>query len=62
MNKKDILLLSILTFLTIAIWTVYDIYHVAITSTISIEQQNLTKDFSPTFDTEVLELLRSRSE
>ncbi|OGK55584.1 hypothetical protein A3B56_02430 [Candidatus Roizmanbacteria bacterium RIFCSPLOWO2_01_FULL_45_11] len=60
MNSKDLLFISIVTFLTTIAWTVYDIYHTAVTSTITPVQQELIKPINPGFDQETLELLRTK--
>lgn len=62
MSSKDWLVLSILTFLTVATWTIYDIYHAAVTSTITPVQEEMIRPLDPTFDTETLRLLREREE
>lgn len=60
MNSKDILFISIITFLTTVAWTIYDIYHTAVTSTITPVQRELIKPIKAGFDQETLELLRTK--
>ena len=60
MNSKDWLILSILTFLTVAAWTVYDIYHAAVTSTITPMQKELIKPLKTEFDEKTLLMLKER--
>ncbi len=60
MSSKDWLVLSIITFLTVAGWTVYEIYHAAITSTITPVQEEMTKPLDPNFDLDTLRDLQSR--
>ena len=62
MSSKDWLVLSIITFLTVAVWTVFDLYHTAITSTIAQPDAKLIEPFDPTLKTEVFETLQGRSE
>lgn len=60
MSNKDWLILSIITFLTVAAWTIYDIYHAAITSTITPVQEELTQPLTPEFDEDVLQKIKER--
>lgn len=62
MSSKDWLVMSILTFLTVAVWTVYDIYHAAVTSTVTPIQQELIKPLTSYFDRETLFMLKDKSE
>ena len=62
MSSKDWLVLSIITFLTVAAWTTYDIYHAAVSSTITQVQEQMIKPIDPTFDIETLHTIESRSE
>lgn len=50
MNRKELLVLAILTLFTVLSWIVYDVYHAATTSTITTVQQALMKPLTPTFD------------
>lgn len=60
MNSRDWLVLSILTFLTIVAWTVYDVYHKAVASTLTAVQKELSVPLTPDFDEETLVLLKKR--
>lgn len=62
MSNKDWLLLSVITFLAVASWTIYDIYHAAVTSTITPVQSEMIKPLNPTFDLDTLNTLQSREE
>lgn len=62
MSNKDWLMLSIVTFLTAAAWTVYEVYHQAVASTITPVQQEITKPLDPTFDLDTLKALEGRDE
>jgi len=55
---KDILILSILTFITVAAWVAFDIHHAATTSTIKQPIKKLLKPLPPTIDTDLIEELR----
>lgn len=54
MSSKEILFLSIFTFLTVLAWIAFDIYHAATTPTVTPIQQELIKPLNPKFDTEVI--------
>lgn len=54
MNRKEFLILAILTLCTVISWIVYDIYHTATTSTITPVQQELMKPLTPTFDNDTI--------
>lgn len=62
MSSKDWLILSILTFLTVATWAIYDIYHTVVTSTITPVQKELIKPLDADFDTETLLLLKQKED
>ena len=61
MSSKDLLILSILTFITVLAWIIFDVYHAATTSTVTPLQKELTKPLKPTFDQEIILKLRKRS-
>ncbi len=50
MNKKELLILAIITLIVVISWIIYDIYHIKVTSTITPVQQELMKPLTPTFD------------
>ncbi|MBI4130642.1 hypothetical protein HY468_04965 [Candidatus Roizmanbacteria bacterium] len=62
MSNKDWLVISIITFLTVAVWTVYEIYHTAVTTTVTPVQEKLIDPFEPTFDEEVFKTLQERND
>lgn len=60
MKQKDILIIIILLFISALIWIGGNIYHSAVSSTIS---ENISKDIAPiapTFDTKTIDKLKSR--
>lgn len=61
MKGRDWLTLSILTFLTVAAWTVYDIYHAAVTSTVTPVVKELVKPLTPDLDEKTFSILKERS-
>lgn len=60
MNSKDLLILSILTFITTVAWIVSDAYHASITSTLTQVEKKLIEPFEPSFDQEVISQLKER--
>lgn len=54
MSSKQTLFLSIFTFMTVVAWIAFDIYHAAVTSTITSVQEKLIKPLEPKFDREVI--------
>ncbi len=62
MKSKDWLILSIITFLTVLSWTVYDVYHTVVTSTITPVDKELVKPISPEFDGGILFNLQQKEE
>lgn len=58
MRNKDIFFLSLLTFLTVVAWIGFDIYHAAVTSTISPILEKQIQPLTPKFDTEIVEVLK----
>lgn len=61
MNRKDLLVLSILTFLTVVSWIASDAYHASVTSTITPVEQKLMTPLNPTFDKAVITDLKGRN-
>ena len=62
MSNKDLLILSILTFITVVAWIIFDIYHAATTSTITPLQKELIRPIKPGFDQEIILKLKERGE
>ncbi len=62
MSSKQILFLSIFTFLTVLAWIGFDVYHAITTSTISPIQQELIKPLDPKFDTATISKLKEESQ
>jgi len=62
MSNKDLFILSILTFITVVAWIVFDVYHVANTSTITPLQKELIEPLKPSFDQETILRLKERKE
>jgi hypothetical protein len=62
MTNKDWLVLSIITFLTVAVWTIFDIYHAAINTTTTPAQEALIEPLDPTLNTEVFDTIKQRKD
>ena len=54
MNKKDLLMIAIITLLTVTSWIVYDVYHSATTNTITPVQEELIAPLDPHIDADVV--------
>ncbi|MFH0863563.1 MAG: hypothetical protein V1858_00530 [Candidatus Gottesmanbacteria bacterium] len=54
MSSKQILFLSIFTFLTVLAWIIFDVYHTITASTISPIQQDLIRPLDPKFDNQLI--------
>jgi hypothetical protein len=59
---KDILFLSILTFITVIAWIAFDIYHAATTSTTEPPLLHLIEPITPTLDTDLISELKIKSQ
>ncbi len=65
MNKdrdtdRDILLLSVFTFMTVALWIFFELVKTAKTTTVTITTQQIITPFSPKVDTDILDELSAR--
>jgi hypothetical protein len=60
MDKKNILVLSIFTFITALGWIVFDIYHAATVSTITKNVEEQLVPITPAFETSVIDKLNNR--
>jgi len=59
-KNKDILFMSAMTLITVFAWIVFDVYHVAVTSTITQVQQQLIKPLHPKINQVTLEKIKLR--
>lgn len=59
-NDRDILLVSVFTFLTIVLWVFFELVKTAKTSTTSTSVQQLIVPFQSTLDTDILKSLKDR--
>lgn len=57
MTNRQILFLSLMTFLTVLTWIAFDVYHVMTTSTVKAVDQEMIRVLEPKLDTQtILEL------
>ena len=60
MKRKDILFLSIATFIVVVVWISSNLYHKWATSTISEDVQKQLTPINPSFDTATIDKLKLR--
>lgn len=58
--NKDLLYISIFSFITVLAWIVFDVYHAAVTSTITDVQQQLITPLNPKFEETTLRNIELR--
>lgn len=58
MNRKEVLIIAIATFITLVAWVFFDIIHTRANVEISTQLQEVTKPLDPNFDTEAIQLLQ----
>ena len=59
-NDRDILLVSVFTFLTIVLWVFFELVKTAKTPTTTSTVQQLIAPFQSTLDTDILKSLKDR--
>lgn len=55
---KDIFILSLVTFITVVAWLVFDIYHASTVNTIKLPTEELMKPLLPSIDTDLIRELK----
>ncbi|MBI2611800.1 hypothetical protein HYW54_03590 [Candidatus Gottesmanbacteria bacterium] len=60
MSLKQLVVLSIIIFLSIVFWIVFDLYHVATVTTITPTQEAQVKPLTPTFDNDIIGKIKNR--
>lgn len=58
--SKDLLYISIFSLITVLAWIIFDVYHAAVTSTITEVQQKLILPLNPKFDETTLKNIELR--
>jgi len=59
-NDRDILLLSVFTFITVSLWITFELIKTVKTTTVSSEVQQIVTPLSPKIDTDLLSTLKNR--
>ncbi len=59
-KRKDVIFILWLTFITVAAWVGFNIYHIAVTSTIDQELQLQITPIDSNFDTDTINTLKAR--
>ncbi len=62
MNRKEIVILSLITFLTVIAWITFGIYHAKTSSTLTKSQLTKIIPLTPTFDNDIIKKLNDREE
>lgn len=60
MNRKEVTILALITFLTVIAWIAFGIYHARKTSTVSPVQLKEIEPLTPTFNNGIIEGLKNR--
>lgn len=60
MNNKDWLIISVSTLITVMAWIAFDVYHAAVTRTITEVQQRLILPLNPKLDAGIVAKIRER--
>ncbi len=59
-TDKDIFLISMFTFITVALWIVFELTKTTKTSTVTAHTQEIIKPLTPSIDTVTLDVLELR--
>ncbi len=59
-NDRDVLLLSVFTFLTVSLWIAFELIKTVKTTTVTTQVQQIVTPLSPKIDTDILSTLKSR--
>lgn len=62
MNRKELFILTLVIFLSIVIWIVFDIHRAKTISTISEKNLRQVVPLTPTFDNDTIRKLKNREE
>ncbi len=60
--QKDILYISISSFVLVVLWIGFNLYHAQVTSTIEPDLQLQIVPINPKFDTEIIQKLKTREQ
>ncbi len=59
-NDRDLLLISVFTFLTVSLWIFFELVKTTKTTTVETNVQQIITPFSSRIDTDILKSLESR--
>jgi hypothetical protein len=59
-NDRDLVLVSVFTFLTVSLWVFFELVKTTKTTTVTTDVQKIITPFSPTIDTDTLTNLVNR--
>ncbi len=59
-NDRDLLLVSVFTFLTVALWISFELIKTAKTTTVTAPVQQIVTSLSATIDTQIISQLKER--
>lgn len=60
--NQDLLTIALFTFVTIAAWIAFDVYHAVVTSQITEVQQQLILELNPDISDQVIAEIQSRQQ
>ena len=60
MNRKELVIVAIVIFLTMVAWVVFGIYHAKTSSTLPASQLRSTTPLTPNFDNDIINQLKNR--
>jgi hypothetical protein len=61
-NDRDLLLISVFTFLTVTLWIVFEVLKTIKTTTVSEHISQIVIPLSPKIDTQALQMIASKKE
>ncbi len=60
MNRKELYILAVITFITVIVWVVLGIYHANKATTVTEIQLKEIEPLTPTFDDDIINKLKNR--
>ena len=60
MNLKQLVIISLILFLSIVAWIAFDIYHVSVTTSVTALQMEQVAPLTPNFDSDIILKIKSR--
>ena len=62
MNRKELAVIALITFMTVIAWIIFGISHARNTTSITELQRNEVVPLTPTFDNDIIKQLTTREE